>query len=139
MSEVETELWLELIGFWITTGATALAAYEYMITFDKEVEYIWSKKLTLSSALLLSVRWVMVLVAVSIEIPYTTPELRSTHLAHGNSHSHGLRSNGCNLCVEGKRYDQRSLEWIQVVAKMGLAHRRTHSGPGINASCCQSV
>ena len=42
----------------------ALTLYEYAITFDQEVQAVWRRTCTVSSLLLLSIRWVMVLSAI---------------------------------------------------------------------------
>ena len=47
----------------------ALILYEYLITFDEEVQYIWKTRITLIAVLLLSVRWVMVLLAIFYAAP----------------------------------------------------------------------
>ncbi|GJE98348.1 hypothetical protein PsYK624_145760 [Phanerochaete sordida] len=44
----------------VQAGLLGLVAYEYVITFSQEVEYVWQKPLSVTSVLLLSTRWVMV-------------------------------------------------------------------------------
>lgn len=44
----------------IFTSGLALAVYEFIITFGQEVRTGWQRKLTLTSLLLVSTRWVMV-------------------------------------------------------------------------------
>lgn len=53
----------------LTYMSPALVAYEYVITLDQEISTVWSRKRTASSALLLSIRWVMVLNQVVSYIP----------------------------------------------------------------------
>ena len=45
----------------MSTLDAGLVAYEYIITFDQEVAQVWMRKLTATSFLLLSTRWIMVL------------------------------------------------------------------------------
>lgn len=53
--------------------------YEYLITFDKEVEYVWAKfkNHRMSSLLLLAIRWTMVLLVIFYQLP-TPPGVRSS-------------------------------------------------------------
>lgn len=53
----------------LTCISPALVAYEYIITLDQEISTVWGRKRTASSALLLSIRWVMVLNQVVSYIP----------------------------------------------------------------------
>ena len=46
--------------------------YEYVITFDQEVTHVWTRKPTITSFLLLSIRWVMVFAQVSNKSPIET-------------------------------------------------------------------
>ncbi|KIP03247.1 hypothetical protein PHLGIDRAFT_130276 [Phlebiopsis gigantea 11061_1 CR5-6] len=70
MSESIQDLWVDFIAIMVTDGATALVLYEYLITFDKEVEYVWKpKKLRTPSALLLAIRWTMVLLVIFYQLP----------------------------------------------------------------------
>ena len=39
----------------------ALVVYEYLITFDREIAVVWNRRWTATSALLVFVRWTMVL------------------------------------------------------------------------------
>ena len=43
----------------------ALVVYEYILTIDREFAVVWKRKFNATSALLISVRWMMVLVQVS--------------------------------------------------------------------------
>ena len=61
------------------TNQTALVAYEYFFTIDQEVNTVWKRKLTLSSVLLISIRWAMVLNQVPPWIP-PFPKVFSIHL-----------------------------------------------------------
>ncbi|GJE99206.1 hypothetical protein PsYK624_154550 [Phanerochaete sordida] len=47
-----------------------LIAYEYTITFGREVQCIWARKLTATSLLLLLTRWTMVLSQIWVWIPF---------------------------------------------------------------------
>ena len=51
------------------TFDAGLVAYEYIITFDQEVAQVWMRKLTATSFLLLSTRWIMVLGSLMNIIP----------------------------------------------------------------------
>ena len=62
----------------ILMGNAALVLYEYLITFDKEVEYVWnSKKRRKSSPLLLAIRWTVVLLVIFYQLP-TPPGVSSS-------------------------------------------------------------
>ena len=46
-----------------------LVIYEYVISFDQEIMHVWTRKLTATSFLLLSTRWVMVLIQILDLVP----------------------------------------------------------------------
>ncbi|GJE99240.1 hypothetical protein PsYK624_154900 [Phanerochaete sordida] len=46
---------------YVTTSLVGLIVYELLITFDQEVSAVWQKKITATSLLLLSTRWIMLL------------------------------------------------------------------------------
>lgn len=41
-----------------------VTVYEYIISFDQEIAHVWTRKLNVTSFLLLSIRWVMVVTQV---------------------------------------------------------------------------
>ena len=47
----------------------ALVVYEYVITLDQEISTIWKREWTMSSALLLSIRWAMLLNQIVAYVP----------------------------------------------------------------------
>lgn len=49
---------------WISISMATLAFYEYLITVDQEVSYVWKRKVSIASLLLLTTRYVMVLQTV---------------------------------------------------------------------------
>ncbi|GJE99217.1 hypothetical protein PsYK624_154660 [Phanerochaete sordida] len=55
---------------YINCSILCLVAYEYAITFGREVRCIWMRKLSATSLLLLSIRWTMVLSQVLVWIPF---------------------------------------------------------------------
>ena len=58
-----------LHGFSSEHGYTALVAYEYLITFHEEVATVWKRKLTATSLLLLSTRYVLILTQILTFVP----------------------------------------------------------------------
>ena len=46
-----------------------LTTYEYVVTFDQEVMHVWTRKPSTASFLLLSIRWVMVLIQIINNVP----------------------------------------------------------------------
>ncbi|GJE96338.1 hypothetical protein PsYK624_125320 [Phanerochaete sordida] len=50
----------------------AVAAYEYIITFDQEVSIVWNRKLNAVSLLLVITRWLMVVEPILAFIPLPT-------------------------------------------------------------------
>lgn len=46
-----------------------MVVYEYLITLDREVAAVWKRKFTATSMLLLSVRWVMLLIQIIDWLP----------------------------------------------------------------------
>lgn len=52
-----------------SSGSVASALYEYLITFEQEITAVWHRKMNVSSALLLSVRWTMVGYAILYVVP----------------------------------------------------------------------
>ena len=55
---VASLLWSQYL---LNISLSALVAYEYLITFGQEVSTIWKRPWTAASALLLLIRWTMVL------------------------------------------------------------------------------
>ena len=49
----------------------AIALYEYGFTLSDEVAVVWQRRLTATSAMMLSIRWVMLLLAVLQLFPIT--------------------------------------------------------------------
>ncbi|GJE98329.1 hypothetical protein PsYK624_145570 [Phanerochaete sordida] len=49
-----------LTGSYVACSLICLVSYEYLITFRREVSVVWQRKLTVTSLLLLSVRWLMI-------------------------------------------------------------------------------
>lgn len=60
-------------------ASLALVAYEYLITLDQEVATVWRRKWTATSVLIVSVRWVMVLLQISHWLS-VLPNVRSSVL-----------------------------------------------------------
>lgn len=50
---------------------TAIVAFEYLITFDQEVECVWKRKFSATSVLLLTTRWVMIVNQSIVWMPAT--------------------------------------------------------------------
>ena len=67
------QAWLQdgVSGYIFTLHHIALIYYEYIITFYQEVATVWRRRLTLTSLLLLSTRYVLLLSTVWILIPAT--------------------------------------------------------------------
>ena len=55
----------------------ALVAYEYLITFQQEIDTVWKRKLNTTSLLLLGVRWVMLALTIFNFILMSKSELVS--------------------------------------------------------------
>lgn len=53
------------------TSRQAMTLYEYVITFDQEVNTVWRRKWTLTSFLLISIRGMMVLFGLTA-LPFTS-------------------------------------------------------------------
>lgn len=69
------------------TQGIALVVYEYIITFSDEIQTVWKRRLTATSFLLLTIRWVMVAnVAVASFVP-STPKVRTTLYCSSNKHT----------------------------------------------------
>ncbi|GJE99248.1 hypothetical protein PsYK624_154980 [Phanerochaete sordida] len=58
---VKQELRLLYIGHYVNCSILCLAAYDFVITFGQEVAVVWRRKWTVTSTLLLGVRWLMVI------------------------------------------------------------------------------
>ncbi|GJE85321.1 hypothetical protein PsYK624_014000 [Phanerochaete sordida] len=58
------ELSQGLIDDYMGVSVTALAVYEYVVTFDQEVKTGWQRRFNATSVLLVTTRWVMVLLQV---------------------------------------------------------------------------
>ena len=48
--------------------------YEYVITFDSEVNLVWKRRWSMSSLLLLTIRWFMVATVITSLLP-STPQV----------------------------------------------------------------
>lgn len=81
----------------LTQHLLALSFYEYLITLQQEVNAVWSRKPSLTSMLLLSVRWTMVLNAAILwpGILQPTQEVR-----HNVSPSYGIHLIGLDDTLE---------------------------------------
>ncbi|GJE85289.1 hypothetical protein PsYK624_013680 [Phanerochaete sordida] len=56
---------------YVGLAVTAMVVYEYLITLDREVAAVWKRKFAATSMLLLSVRWVMLLIQIIDWLPST--------------------------------------------------------------------
>ncbi|EKM51717.1 uncharacterized protein PHACADRAFT_102465 [Phanerochaete carnosa HHB-10118-sp] len=77
-----------------TLPRSALVVYEYLITFDQEVAIVWRKKITLTSAFLVIIRWAMVVNAIIANIVPSTdlvPSSSTTSIVHVKSVFSALR------------------------------------------------
>lgn len=54
-----------LLQLRIQTAQSALAVYEYMVTIDQEVSAVWKRPVSAASVLLVSIRWAMLLQALT--------------------------------------------------------------------------
>ncbi|EKM48194.1 uncharacterized protein PHACADRAFT_214913 [Phanerochaete carnosa HHB-10118-sp] len=66
------EVYESIVSSEISYGVLALVVYEYLITFDQEVAIVWRRKITLTSAFLVILRWAMVVNAIIANIVPST-------------------------------------------------------------------
>ena len=76
----------------IRAAYLALLAYEYVITFAEEVRLVWGRPVTITSVLLLTVRWMMVAYA-TVGMSPSTPKVRCSL----RYHRHTAHSEDCCL------------------------------------------
>ena len=48
---------------------SAFSFYDYVITFEREVEAVWQREFSTASVLIIAVRWVIFLQAIASQIP----------------------------------------------------------------------
>ncbi|KAL5489770.1 hypothetical protein ACEPAI_4602 [Sanghuangporus weigelae] len=51
VSELTGKVWDVLVGRYSTVGALTVLMYDYIVTLDMEIEFVWSEKLSMSSIL----------------------------------------------------------------------------------------
>ncbi|GJE88910.1 hypothetical protein PsYK624_049980 [Phanerochaete sordida] len=55
-----------LVQEYIGVALTCLVVYEYIITFGQEVETVWRRKMNVTSLLIVTTRWVLVLIQITL-------------------------------------------------------------------------
>ncbi|RPD80818.1 hypothetical protein L226DRAFT_556694 [Lentinus tigrinus ALCF2SS1-7] len=83
------------IGAYFATAATAVFMYEWMLTFDREVDLFWRRKVTVSSILFLVNRY-LPFVVILIFAPWQNPPTTGKGYM---SPMHAARLFGCELIV----------------------------------------
>jgi len=71
-SGIQSIIQLQLLDNAMSVAGIAVVTYDYVLTFPKEVEYIWSKSWTWLSTLFLIVRYVGIYTALSSSLGGTT-------------------------------------------------------------------
>ncbi|KIP06490.1 hypothetical protein PHLGIDRAFT_106964 [Phlebiopsis gigantea 11061_1 CR5-6] len=78
------EILSELATFNYTlVSVTALIAFEYFITLNQEIETVWKRKFTVTSLLLVTTRWTMIINQVFLWLPPTPAGCYPTDIVTG--------------------------------------------------------
>ncbi|GJE88866.1 hypothetical protein PsYK624_049530 [Phanerochaete sordida] len=95
------EVYESIVSTEIDCGVLALVAFEFLITLDQEVAIVWRRKFTLTSALVVAIRWSMVANVVLDWTPASTDLMQSREQTRERGHMDRLWRHRIILCIAG--------------------------------------